>query len=67
MPSRDADAARAAKPDPWLSARETDSGPDVSGRPATTPPTAWPKRRESAVASATSAGTAKSTTTVLQH
>src|SRR5437016_3056983 len=49
-------AARAANPGPCSRARNTETGPDVSGSPASQPPTAGPHRRPASVAAAMRSG-----------
>ena len=49
-------AARAANPGPCSRARNTETGPDVSGSPASQPPTAGPHRRPASVTAAMKSG-----------
>src|SRR4030042_339479 len=51
-PSRVPQAAWAAKAGSCSAARNTDTGPDVKGSPATQPPTPGPQRRATSVATA---------------
>lgn len=60
IPARVPIAALAAKIFPCSSARKTETGPEVSGKPATAPLTAGPQRRPINVSAAMSSGVSKS-------